>query len=101
MPQVRSTKKSKQSSTSGKERKSAHERDSLENQVLRAEDIILGSLGFGEEARIVSIESCEGGFRGKGEFSDGEVFDFESSEPLSQIEEWALRELLTVLSSLG
>jgi len=66
------------------------EKDSLEDQVIRAEDIILGSLGFGEEARIISIERTEIGFAGRGTFDDGEEFDFESEDQLGTLELWAL-----------
>ncbi|MBX7143415.1 MAG: hypothetical protein K1X79_03110 [Oligoflexia bacterium] len=57
----------------------------------RAEDIILGSLGFGEEASIVSVEILPQGFRGLGRWQDGETFDFESNEELTDLESWALK----------
>lgn len=66
------------------------EKDSLEDQFIRAEDILLGSLGFGEEARIVSIKRTEKGFAGRGCFDDGEEFDFESEDELGSLELWAL-----------
>jgi hypothetical protein len=66
------------------------EKDSLEDQFVRAEDIILGSLGFGEEARIISIKRTESGFLGRGAFEDGEEFDFENEEDLGSLELWAL-----------
>jgi hypothetical protein len=57
----------------------------------RAEDIILGSLGFGEEATIISIEASNDGFRGQGRWSDGQTFEFASEEELSELESWAIR----------
>lgn len=65
----------------------------------RAEDIILGGLGFGEDARIVSLERCSQGFRGEAAFSDGERSPFASDEAPSEIEEWALNVLLAKLRS--
>jgi len=56
----------------------------------RAEDILLGSLGFGEEAKLLSVEKTACGYRGKARFSDGEVFDFESEEEPGNLENWAL-----------
>jgi hypothetical protein len=61
---------------------------------VRAEDIILGSLGFGEEARIESIERTDSGYRGIGVWPDGERFDFESEDQLEELDEWALSVLL-------
>ena len=62
----------------------------------RAEDIILGSLGFGEEARIISIEKTAKGFCGKGSFADGESFEFENDGELDDLQRWALELLLNV-----
>lgn len=70
--------------------KSNSEKDSLGDERVRAEDILLGSLGFGEEAKILSIARVSGGYRGRGRWIDGEEFDFESDEPLSALEDWAL-----------
>lgn len=57
----------------------------------RAEDIILGSLGFGEEATIVSVSwTSEGHYRGEGRWPDGEPFEFESDEQPGELEQWAL-----------
>jgi hypothetical protein len=69
------------------------ESDDLSPQV-RAEDIILGSLGFGEEARIVSIERTPHGYQGIGRWADGEEFPFESDDDLDELQEWALQILL-------
>jgi hypothetical protein len=64
-------------------------RDDLSPRV-RAEDILLGSLGFGEDARIVSVERTASGYRGVGAWSDGEEFPFECDEELDDLQEWAL-----------
>lgn len=60
----------------------------------RAEDIILGSLGFGEDARIVSIKRTNDGFIGVGKFSDGETFEFVNDDELDDLQIWALQVLL-------
>lgn len=56
----------------------------------RAEDILLGSLGFGEDASIVSLEVTAHGYRGVGRWADGETFEFESDDELDQLQRWAL-----------
>lgn len=56
----------------------------------RAEDILLGSLGFGEEAHIDSVHITERGYRGVGVWGDGERFEFESDEDLDDLQLWAL-----------
>lgn len=56
----------------------------------RAEDILLGSLGFGEGATILSLERCGRGYAGRGRYSDGEEFEFSSDDELDQLQEWAL-----------
>lgn len=61
---------------------------------VRAEDIILGALGYGEEARIVSIERTPEGFRGIGRWADGEEFAFENDDEVDELTEWALQILL-------
>jgi hypothetical protein len=61
---------------------------------VRAEDIILGSLGFGEEARVLSIERTPEGYKGIGRWADGEEFPFESDDELDELQEWALAFLL-------
>ena len=60
----------------------------------RAEDILLGALGYDGDARIVSIERTPGGFCGTGKFSDGEDFSFKSDYDLDDLDRWAL-EILT------
>jgi len=64
----------------------------------RAEDILLGSLGYGEDARVVSIERTQNGYRGVGKWPDGEQFTFENDDELGDLENWAL-ELLGVRKS--
>ena len=59
----------------------------------RAEDILLGSLGFGEDAKLVALERTAEGYRGSGVFADGESFEFESDEELSELQIWALEQL--------
>ena len=56
----------------------------------RAEDILLGSLGYGEEARVVSIERTASGYRGVGTWPDGERFTFENDDGVGELEIWAL-----------
>lgn len=65
------------------------EADCLTEQ-LRAEDILLGSLGYGEDARLVSIERNSSGYRGLGRFLDGEEFEFEYSDGVDELQDWAL-----------
>lgn len=67
--------------------------DDLSPEV-RAEDIVLGSLGFGEEARVVSIERTQAGYRGIAAWPDGEQFTFESEDDLDDLQRWALDILL-------
>lgn len=67
--------------------------DDFLSERVRAEDIILGSLGFGGEAEIIAIQVSESGFHGRGRWPDGEEFDFSSTEKLSELEIWALRVL--------
>ncbi len=59
----------------------------------RAEDILLGSLGFGEEAKIVTIEKTPDGYRGIGVWPDGEQFQFENDDELDELQVWALKVL--------
>ena len=66
--------------------------DCLDEQT-RAEDILLGSLGLAEDARIVSVERTAEGYRGRAAWSDGEEFEFESDDEPGELELWALRVL--------
>jgi hypothetical protein len=70
-------------------KKTSKEKDLIQDQFVRAEDIILGSLGFDGDATIVSISATESGFNGRGIYADGEEFVFENDQPLEQIEIWA------------
>lgn len=60
----------------------------------RAEDVLLGSLGFDESAHIKSVWRTEEGYAGIGIWSDGESFDFESDSELDELQRWALTVLL-------
>lgn len=64
----------------------------------RAIDILLGSLGFAEEAELLSVERAPEGYAGVLKFSDGEQISFRSEEPLGELEEWALHILLDELA---
>ena len=68
--------------------------DDFLNERTRAEDIILGALGFDSDATIVSVTINDEGFTGTGAWSDGEEFEFESDDEPTDIERWAL-EILT------
>lgn len=72
--------------------------DEYLSERVRAEDIILGSLGYGEDAQIVSIEKVGQGFKGRGKWADGERFDFESESELDPLEIWALDILIKLVS---
>lgn len=61
----------------------------------RAEDVLLGSLGFGEEAQLLKIERCGDGYRGNATWPDGETFEFQSEEIVTDLERWALSVLLS------
>ncbi len=61
---------------------------------VRAEDILLGALGFGEDARVISIERTDSGYKGVAVWPDGEQFEFESDDKLEELDEWALTVLL-------
>jgi hypothetical protein len=69
------------------------ERDDLDPRA-RAADILLGGLGYGEEAQIVSVQRLTVGYKGKGRWPDGSDFEFESEDPLTELEDWALSQLL-------
>lgn len=71
------------------------EKELLEDEKTRAEDILLGALGFGETAGILSIEIVPKGYQGTGVWADGEKFEFESDDELSPLEHWALDVLLS------
>ena len=56
----------------------------------RAEDILLGSLGFGEDAQLVSLERTAEGYRGTGRWQGGDTFEFESEDEMDELQNWAL-----------
>ncbi len=56
----------------------------------RAEDILLGGLGYAEDASIVSIQRGAEGFKGIGKFSDGVEFEFSCDDELDELQQWAL-----------
>ena len=60
------------------------------NERNRAEDILLGSLGFGEDAELVTVERTASGYRGTGRWPGGDTFDFESEDELDELQGWAL-----------
>jgi hypothetical protein len=57
----------------------------------RAEDILLGSLGFDSEAKIIEVKLTAQGYQGRGRWSDdNETFDFQSEEEADELEKWAV-----------
>ena len=56
----------------------------------RAEDILLGSLGIGEEANIVTVEITPQGYKGVARWNNGEEFSFESEDEVDELQQWAL-----------
>ena len=64
--------------------------DDFLSEEIRAEDILLGSLGFDGDAKIVSVEMVGEGYRGVGRWTDGEVFDFECEDKIDELQIWAL-----------
>jgi hypothetical protein len=72
--------------------------DDLNDERIRAEDILLGSLGYGEGARVLSVCRTFAGYSGRGAWNDGEEFEFQSEGDLEHLEEWALGILTKVLS---
>ncbi|MCI5064608.1 hypothetical protein MRY87_02660 [bacterium] len=62
---------------------------------VRAEDILLGGLGFGEEATIIDVVLERDLYRGRGRWRDGTEFEFESDEEPSDLERWAIEVMLS------
>ena len=60
---------------------------------IRAEDILLGGLGFGEEASILEVHMKGEFFAGTGQWDDGEEFTFESDDEATDLEKWAVEVL--------
>lgn len=65
-------------------------KEDLLDEKQRAEDILLGSLGYGFEARVISLSASTTGYKGTGSWPDGEVFEFESEGELDSFQYWAL-----------
>ena len=57
----------------------------------RAEDIILGSVGLGESAQLLSVLKKETGYSGQARFPDGQIFEFNYEEELDELQNWALK----------
>ena len=57
----------------------------------RAEDILLGALGYDVSASIIEVHPTENGYAGSGKYVDGEVFEFESGAGLAELESWAIK----------
>lgn len=66
-----------------------HSGDQLDERT-RAEDILLGPLGFGESAHIIKVEESASGYHGHGRWDDGEEFTFECCDGLDELSRWAL-----------
>lgn len=64
--------------------------DSFLNEVTRAEDILLGALGFDGDAAIIALSITEDGYHGEGQWPDGDTFTFESEWEPDDLEKWAL-----------
>jgi hypothetical protein len=61
------------------------------SEKMRAEDIILGSLGIGEEAKLISVKSTKSGYKGIAAWADGEEFPFENEDEIDELQLWALK----------
>lgn len=62
----------------------------LLDQRRRAEDILLGSLGFAEGASIVSLEKSNRGYKGTAIWEEGDTFVFECEDDLDKLQDWAV-----------
>jgi hypothetical protein len=71
----------------------------LDDERVRAEDVLLGSLGYGEGARVLTVCRTTEGYCGRGAWHDGEEFEFESEGALEYLEEWALGILVRALNA--
>jgi len=60
------------------------------NELTRAEDIILGSVGIDGEAKIIDVELRSTGYAGVARWPDGETSPFAMEEELTDLEKWAL-----------
>lgn len=70
-------------------------KDDFLSEKIRAEDILLGSLGIGEEAKIISIEKTKDGYKGIARWPDGEEVNFESDDEIDELQRWALKILVS------
>ena len=76
------------------------EEDEKVDELGRAEDIVLGSLGYGEDAKILSFSVDSDSYRGEAQWSDGEKFDFNSPiEEMNELEKWAVKILIDHFSN--
>ncbi|MCB0353447.1 MAG: hypothetical protein KDD64_07985 [Bdellovibrionales bacterium] len=75
--------------------------DDFLSERFRAEDILLGGLGFSDEVRLVSLRRTEGGFEGTAKVDQEEPFEFSSEEELTELEEWAVDILIPLLEQEG
>jgi hypothetical protein len=64
----------------------------------RATDILLGGLGIGVDATITELQADKSQFSGKATLADGEVLEFRSEDPLSELDLWAIKTLLQSLN---
>ena len=60
------------------------------SELSRAEDILLGSMGYGEGAKLANVTIAGDQITLHGEFSDGEAFSADIDQELSDLEHWAL-----------
>ena len=71
------------------------------DRLTRAEDILLGALGYDAPASIVEVHKTNHGYAGCGRYEDGERFEFESTEDLQSLEIWALEVMADKARSPG
>lgn len=70
--------------------KNTKQREDFLAEHQRAEDILLGAIGFGEDATLISLRIEGSIIEGVVRFSDGDIIPFSYEESLSPLEEWAL-----------
>jgi hypothetical protein len=81
---------------------SRDENDEGLDEVSRAEDVILGSLGFGEDAKIIEFRRDGEVYRGIASWSDGEQFEFETAvTEMSELELWAVDTFMKAAGSVN
>jgi hypothetical protein len=69
------------------------------DEITRAEDILLGALGFDGDAKIITLVCDAEGYRGTGSWPDGDSFDFSSDWTPDELELWAIEILQKALMS--